>query len=183
MRTQRHNACPVCGEGSLKEVTGEFTTLIDGPDGQIPLKVPGVVWKQCGSCGEDLLDDDASRVITRAHRTALGLLTAEEIRGIRVRLGKTQVQMSELLGIGEKTYCRWESGTHFQSEAFDRYLRLLRAVPEAVSILTDIGRAKEGQREGPGSLFPYLQNISKYETTSERFTELLLVGPFQLQGI
>jgi putative zinc finger/helix-turn-helix YgiT family protein len=177
------DVCPACGAGSLKEVTGEFKTQIEGADGRpTTLSVPEVSWRHCDSCGEDLLDEDATKAITRAHRAALKLLTAEEIRSLRQRLGKTQAQMSELLGIGEKTYCRWESGVHFQSEAFDRYLRLLEAAPELVDLLNEIRLYKQGNPTSVASAFTYLENVAAYEGTSERFVQLLQTGPFQLQS-
>jgi putative zinc finger/helix-turn-helix YgiT family protein len=153
--------------GDLKEATGEFKTQIEGPDGRsMNLSVPNVTWRHCASCGEDLLDQNASETITRAHRAALKLLTAEEIRSIRRSLDKTQAQMGELLGIGEKTYCRWESGTHFQSEAFDRYLRLLQ-VPEVVDLLNDIRLYKQGSAKSDSSKFQYIEDISAYESVGE----------------
>ena len=115
--------------------------------------VPGINWRHCDSCNEDLLSEEATAAITASHRAVLKLLTAEEIRSIRQRLDKTQAQMSELLGIGEKTYCRWESGTHFQSEAFDRYLRALQASPDLVDLLNDIdARRKRSLCLPPASL-------------------------------
>src|ERR1700731_4727820 len=167
MRKGKSDACPVCGISDLESVTGEFTTEVEGPDGRpMKLTVPNVAWRHCASCGEDLLDDSASKAITKAHRAALKLLPAEEIRSLRQGLGKTQAQMSELLGIGEKTYSRWESGTYFQSEAFDRYLRLLQ-VPEVLDALNEIRLLKEGSTDSPTSRFTYVQDVEAYEHVSE----------------
>ena len=167
MRKEKSDACPVCGVGDLKRITGEFTTEVEGPDGRpMKLSVPGVTWRHCASCGEDLLDDNASKAITKAHRAALKLLPAEEIHSLRQGLGKTQAQMSELLGIGEKTYSRWESGTHFQSEAFDRYLRLLQ-VPEVLDALNEIKLFKEGSTDSPTSTFTYVEAVEAYEHVGE----------------
>jgi putative zinc finger/helix-turn-helix YgiT family protein len=167
MPKEKSKACPACGIGVLEEITGKFSAQIDGPDGQtMTLSVPDVTWRHCDSCGEDLLDDHASARVTRAHREALKLLTAEEIRSIRHKLGKTQAEMGELLGIGEKTYCRWESGTHFQSEAFDRYLRLLD-MPEVVDRLNEIRLYKEGSAKTAFSKFHYIEDLSPYENVSE----------------
>jgi putative zinc finger/helix-turn-helix YgiT family protein len=167
MPKEKSSVCPACGFGDLKETSGEFKTQIEGPDGKpMKLSVPNVAWRHCGSCGEDVLDQSASEAITRAHRAALKLLTAEEIRSIRQSLKKTQAQMGELLGIGEKTYCRWESGTHFQSEAFDRYLRLLQ-MPEVVEVLYEIRLYKQGAAKPAVSKFEYIGDISAYESLDE----------------
>jgi putative zinc finger/helix-turn-helix YgiT family protein len=166
MPKEKSSPCPACGADRLEEVNGDFTTQIEGPDGKpLALSVPHVTWRHCASCDEDFLDDHASEAITAAHRAALKLLTAEEIRSLRHRLGKTQTEMSELLGIGEKTYCRWESGTHFQSEAFDRYLRLLEE-PSVVDLLNQIKLQKLGAGKSAASTFTYLK-ISAYDSVSE----------------
>jgi putative zinc finger/helix-turn-helix YgiT family protein len=166
MLKEKSSPCPACGVDHLEEVNGDFVTQIEGPDGKpMTLSVPRLTWRHCRSCGEDFLDDHASQAITAAHRTALKLLTAEEIRSIRQRLGKTQAQMGELLGIGEKTYCRWESGTHFQSEAFDRYLRLLEE-PSVVNLLNQIRLQKQGAERSAICRFTYVK-ISAYDSVSE----------------
>ena len=39
-----------------------------------------------------------------------GLLTLAEIKAARTRLGLTQVEMARQLGVGDKSYTRWENG-------------------------------------------------------------------------
>ena len=41
-----------------------------------------------------------------------------------------------------KTYCRWESGSYIQSEAFDRYLRLLIVRESNVHFLDEIAKGR-----------------------------------------
>jgi putative zinc finger/helix-turn-helix YgiT family protein len=137
--------CPECKEMSLIEKSGEYeTTYLDSNDESHPLKVPGLAWLACSNCGEIILDDRAMSAIEDARRAAMGLLNPNEIRGLRTELRKTQKAMSAFLGIGEKTYCRWESGSYVQSEAFDRYLRLLIVSPTNVNLLEQIACAKMG---------------------------------------
>jgi len=163
---QNMGRCPVCGSENLEQVTGAFNTQIEGPQSRLMnLSVPNLRWQHCNACGEDVLDDVASRAITKAHRSTLKLLTAEEIRSLREALGKTQAEMADLLGVGEKTFTRWESGSHFQTEAFDRYLRLLQR-PEVVHLLNDIKLYKEGGSEFPSPQFQYLE-VAAYEGISE----------------
>ncbi len=146
-RMDRKTICPECRKGSLVEKHGDYESVyMDREQRSHPLVVPGISWLQCDSCGEVVLDDAAMTAIEAARRQALGLLTPEEIRELRARLRRTQTGMSELLGIGEKTYCRWESGAYMQSEASDRYLRLLIAEPRNVELLEDIARAKAESR-------------------------------------
>src|SRR5271156_426415 len=118
--------CPECKNETLLEKEGVYeTTYLDREDESHPLNVPDVAWLQCTNCGEAILDDRAMAVIENVRRAAMGLLAPDQIRSLRTTLQKTQKAMSALLGVGEKTYCRWESGSYMQSESSDRYLRLL----------------------------------------------------------
>lgn len=93
----------------------------------------------CTSCGEVLLTpqqaDDAQRRAAAVLRKEEGLLSPDEVRAIRARLGLTQVELEKLLGVGPKTVVRWERGTVFQSPPVDRLLRVLDASREARQIL------------------------------------------------
>lgn len=135
--------CPECNKNDLIEKTGLYETTYVSSGGKTEgLKVPDVTWLECTNCGEQILDDRAMATIESARLKAQGLLSPQEIRAFRLQLGKTQKAMSELLGIGEKTYCRWESGSYVQSEAFDRYIRLLLANKTNVFVLERLSNSK-----------------------------------------
>jgi putative zinc finger/helix-turn-helix YgiT family protein len=68
-------------------------------------------------------------------RRAAGLLAPEEIRQGREKLGLTQKQFANLLGVGEATVSRWETGAQIQQCAMDRFLRVCLASPAAVKLL------------------------------------------------
>lgn len=76
--------------------------------------------------GEIFLDDEAMDTIDKAKSRHLGLLSAEDIRGLRAQLHLTQEEMSCLLKIGEKTYTRWEAGRSRPSQAMNLLLLGLR---------------------------------------------------------
>lgn len=174
--------CPICGSGVLQQINGVYETSFSNREGEVrPLAVPGVTWMQCDHCGEVILDDEATRIIEAARRNALGLLSPSEIRNLRLNLGKNQREMSRLLGIGEKTYCRWESGAYVQSTGFDRYLRLLIAKPENSEVLEMFEQgvpqlSRILNKESVHVVFTYLQDIERIEEASEVFTQLLEVG-------
>ena len=60
---------------------------------------------------------------------------AEEIRQGREQLGLTQKQFANLLGVGEATVSRWETGAQIQQRALDRFLRVCLASPAVVELL------------------------------------------------
>jgi putative zinc finger/helix-turn-helix YgiT family protein len=140
-----------------------------------------VTWQKCAACGEELLDDSALSKIEAARYQAEGLLSPSEIRGLRKRLRKTQTEMSALLGVGRKTYCRWESGSYRQNSASDRYLRLLIADPNNVSLLEQMDQEKarlEAVRPPAAEVtaFAHLTVSDSLYEMEATFTELLSSG-------
>jgi putative zinc finger/helix-turn-helix YgiT family protein len=137
---------------------------------------------ECEKCGEAILDDRAMSIIEGARREALGLLSPEEIRAFRTKLQKTQGAMSEILGIGEKTYTRWESGSFIQSEAFDRYLRLLMDDTENLALLRRIVNAKKERVQSVKSaaasrvVFDQIDDVTRVEGIGRVFVDLLVRG-------
>ncbi len=81
----------------------------------------------CPSCGFECLDDEAETLKHEAVCTHLGVLSPNEIRGIRGMHGMSRAAFSKVTGLGEATLNRWENRILIQSAANDRYLRLLAA--------------------------------------------------------
>ena len=139
--------CPLCGKGKLREDTSEFRShFIDNAGARRDVIVPNVLKLRCDTCGEYIIDPDSESRISVAQREALGLLGAAKLQQLRRRLNMSQEAMAELLGWGKKTWCRWESANHFQSEAFDRYLRRLIEVPANIEMLKAHQRTQAGKR-------------------------------------
>jgi putative zinc finger/helix-turn-helix YgiT family protein len=175
--------CPECKEGVLVERTGDYeTTYRDRNERSHRLRVPAVTWLECEKCGDVTLDDRAMANIEAARREALGLLSPDSIRAFRGGLQKTQGAMSALLGIGEKTYTRWESGAFIQSEAFDRYLRLLMENNENLVLLQRIANLKKEKLEsanaGPAkrAVFDQLGDVARVEEQGRVFVDLFVRG-------
>ena len=177
--------CPICGDGELKSMTGLYETQYSGRDGVArTLQVPDVNWLECANCGEAILDASALAKIENERLRAQGLLTPAQIRDLREKLEKSQAEMSSLLGIGKKTYCRWESGAYTQSFAFDRYLRLLIEEPKNIAVLqrletSDPGVTAEVANERPSNIFPELIEETQLIEMAELFTDLMTRGELQ----
>jgi putative zinc finger/helix-turn-helix YgiT family protein len=145
---QRERRCPFCGQGTLvaRVIRDEFEY---GPeDDRITIVAEGVPVLECPACGETLYGPDAARVRHQAICRALGLLTPEQIKGVREELGKKQSEFAELTGIGVATLSRWEQGRLIQTRALDRYLRLLQW-EENVQRLRDLEEGTNGMSPTP----------------------------------
>lgn len=77
------------------------------------------------------LNQDATAIYREKH----DLLSADDIRAIREKLGLTQAQLASLLRLGANTISRWESSRNVQSAAMDTVLRMIRDVPGSVEYL------------------------------------------------
>ena len=79
----------------------------------------------CPSCGFECLDHEAETLKHEAICAHLGVLSPNEIRGIRGMHGMSRAAFSKVTGLGEATLNRWENAILIQNAANDRYLRLL----------------------------------------------------------
>lgn len=117
--------CPICGSSSLETKTGEFR--FDPPQ-EIPggtIIIQNAEWEECGACSEVILSLDLEHAIEKERYRRLGLLPPQDILEIRKCAGLSQTQMAKLLGVGEKTYTRWESGSSLQNKSSDNLIRLV----------------------------------------------------------
>jgi HTH-type transcriptional regulator / antitoxin MqsA len=125
--------CPLCGEASLEKRTGVFHFEIpgDNPDGlEMAKDFPDSEWDECGACGEIILSNALQKRIGRWQYTRKGLLTPEEMKGVREKYGLTQAQMAHILQVGEKNFSRWENGITMQTRVMDSLIRQFDKCPE-----------------------------------------------------
>lgn len=81
----------------------------------------------CLACNQDVYDREAEIqndiIFFDAYKTQKGLLTSVEIKEIRNNYGIAQTTFSKILGLGEKTIARYETGS-IQDKAQDNLIRL-----------------------------------------------------------
>ncbi len=123
--TQDTVPCFDC-DADTRRIWGEhtFTYGIGADAAELTVTLPVHV---CPSCGFECLDDEAETLKHEAVCAHLGVLSPNEIRGIRGMYGMSRAAFSKVTGLGEATLNRWENGILIQSAANDRYLRLLAA--------------------------------------------------------
>jgi putative zinc finger/helix-turn-helix YgiT family protein len=128
------DACPNCGT-MMEERFGELTYPVNGQ--KIPVAETSHL--QCPACGEIVLRGDEVRRLRELafgrYREEHSLLSAEEIRSLRERLGLTQGAFAQLLRLGSNTISRWEAGRKVQTAALDGLLRLIRDLPDSLDHL------------------------------------------------
>ena len=116
--------CPLCGEDEVTFTMTPHAFEYGTGDSSVELHVRLPVG-QCGSCGFEFLDAEAEQLKHRAICEHLGVLAPDEIQKVRKDHGMTRAQFARVTGLGEASLNRWENGLSIQSQANDRYLRLL----------------------------------------------------------
>jgi len=117
--------CPMCErEASIERGTREETLSVRG----VPVIIEAEI-QRCISCGEVFATvDQEERNFQRAYREyrkTQNMLQPEDIRQLRERYGLGQRAFCRVLGWGEITLHRYETGG-LQDEAHDNTLRLLQ---------------------------------------------------------
>jgi DNA-binding transcriptional regulator YiaG len=75
--------------------------------------------------GEWVLTEEAHDLIENRKAEEIGLLSPEQLRDLRTRHGLGQKQIGALFQVGEKSWCRWESGKHRPSRSINLLIRAL----------------------------------------------------------
>ena len=150
-------------------------------DESVELKV-NIPMHYCLSCDLSLIDDVGAQLKHEAICHHVGLLSPREIRGIRDRQHMTREEFAKITGLGDASLGRWERGAGFQSQANDRYLRLLaqpkgisrlRAVVDSIHQMTERLPNKDKKATKPRFRVLYasesmLQNQTYFELTPRR---------------
>ncbi|PIE00033.1 MAG: hypothetical protein CSA81_14145 [Acidobacteria bacterium] len=102
---------------------------------------------ECSQCLEQFErpedNKDVEKQIIAFQRKVDGLLLPEEIKELRERLGLTQKDFAALLGVGEKSFTRYERGTVVQGRSMDNQLRLIQSNPDwAIKVLSKAEETK-----------------------------------------
>lgn len=129
----------------MKTTTQAFAIHIPDANGDstkriVTIDVP-VRWDEM--IDEWVLTEDAHEMIDRRKALEMGLLSPAQLRELRVKHSLNQKQMGELFQVGEKSWCRWESGKHrptrsinllirafYDGEISNSYLRKRAGMPE-----------------------------------------------------
>lgn len=125
--------CPYCSTGHFALVQTDYTAEI--PDDN-PLVIKGIWVDRCDHCAEIAFPGDTTRFIESAIADETEQLTDRELERIREELGvTTQDEMSDILGLGLKTFHKWESGKQYPTRSMSYYIRILADVPGAFDFL------------------------------------------------
>lgn len=162
--------CHVCGQRTLRRVRRPFE-YEKSHDGRPPvtIRIPDLEVIACVNpdCHPEhpsdtiLHDDDAARRIDIETYRQLGLLTPEEIRTQREKLGLSQQEMQELLGLGGNSLSRWENGRIYQARSMDKLMRIFFGVSEAREFVQHVPESSNAGGTSDTAKFRYLSKADQ----------------------
>ena len=129
-------ACPLCDSEETTTLWHRHSFYYGSGESAVELTVTVPVHR-CDACDLEYLDEVAERLKHEAVCEHFGVLSPGEIRRIRDYHRMTRARFAQLTGLGEASLNRWENGINIQTQANDRYLRLL-ARPEIMRHLENI---------------------------------------------
>lgn len=139
--------CYGCGGKKAKKVKTPYQTSYDGH----PVLVEDVELVRCPDCHESFFDPEQAKALTIKVRNKVrrdqGLLSPEEIVGVRGKLHLTQPELENYLGKGPKTVTRWETGRVVQPKETDIILRMLNHDPQLLEVLKNQSKNRAQRKE------------------------------------
>jgi len=129
--------CDQCGAHDVRmSLKDQRFSYGEGPDAvELTSRVP--VWT-CEHCGFAYTDGDAEEARHEAVCHHLRVLPPSKIRSIRESCGMTQAEFARVTGYGIASIKRWETGALIQSQAADRFFRLLQQDKSILNKLREI---------------------------------------------
>src|SRR5436309_2308283 len=112
-RRRTMKKCQNCGS-TMEERHGTYRFE---PPSNVPggtMVITDATWLECDNCGQQMIPAALNRNLEELSMARQGLLLPAQIKAIREKLGLSQTAIAERLGVGEKTYTRWESGRSMQ---------------------------------------------------------------------
>jgi len=158
--------CPVCGEGRLTDQSRLVAAIYKAKEGEVADH-----FSICDACGTEQAGADHLRRNKRSmmafRKEVDGLLTGEQILGLRQRWSISQKQAAKLFGGGPIAFSKYENNDVAQSESMDLLLRVANAVPEALQWLKqNAGLADEKLTFVPSARGSYPTSYKHYERVS-----------------
>jgi len=117
--------CPVCGiEQETEIIEKEEASNVRGDEIKALARI-----RVCSVCGEELFDEELEegniKRVYDIYREKHGILSTKEIRNIRENYGLSQRAFAKLLGIGEASIARYETGA-LPEKSLSNLLMLLK---------------------------------------------------------
>jgi putative zinc finger/helix-turn-helix YgiT family protein len=122
--------CRQCGEREVVLAKTNYAAAVRH-DGRLhEFTIAELELPVCQACGERVFTEKVDAQVNDALRGHLNLLTPAQMRDAIKRVGMSQKDLANCLGIAEATLSRWVSEVQIQSRSMDNLLRVFFGFPE-----------------------------------------------------
>ena len=122
--------CRHCGEREVVLAKTNYAAAVRHDGRLLEFTIAELELPVCQACGERVFTEKADAQVNDALRGHLNLLTPAQIRDAIKRVGMSQKDLANCLGIAEATLSRWVSEVQIQSRSMDNLLRVFFGFPE-----------------------------------------------------
>ena len=159
--------CTQCHEGTYQNMTKDYTVhLRDGDQ----CTIANLAQRKCNQCGHVVLPWASALRVDRAVADHTEPVNPDFLKTTRGQLQPNMTLLAESLGLGSKTWMRWENGEQNMSRSMGYFIRAMAQFPEVYEWVAERGWRRSHDAE---SLLEIAENIkevaSEYETSIYRF--------------
>jgi YgiT-type zinc finger domain-containing protein len=136
--------CTQCHEGKYQSVTKDYTLeLRDGDQ----CTIANLAQIKCNQCGHLVLPWASALRVDRAVADHTEPVSAKFLKQTRLSLQPNMTLLAESLGLGSKTWMRWENGEQNMSRSMGYFIRAMAQFPEVYEWVADRGWRKDNAEE------------------------------------
>ena len=136
--------CPTCRNATIRRVTRDYKVKL--PDGQTST-VANLSFEECPECKDEFFSSEAMDRISDKVSAELDSLSLSDLKRIREKLQPNMTLLAESLGLGSKTWMRWENGEQNISRSMGYFIRTLSRFPEVYEWVADRGWRQDEAEE------------------------------------
>ena len=136
--------CPTCRDATIRRVTRDYKVNL--PDGQTST-VDNLSFEECPECKDEFFSSEAMDRISDKVSAELDSLSSSDLKRIREKLQPNMTLLAESLGLGSKTWMRWENGEQNISRSMGYFIRTLSQFPEVYEWVADRGWRQDEAEE------------------------------------
>jgi YgiT-type zinc finger domain-containing protein len=159
--------CAQCHEGTYQNMTKDYTVeLRDGDQ----CTIANLAQRKCNQCGHVVLPWPSVQRLDRAVADHTEPVTAEFLKIARSQLQPSMTLLAESLGLGSKTWMRWENGEQNMSRSMGYFVRAMEQFPEVYEWVADRGWRTSQDAESLLEVAEKIKDVaSVYKTPTYKF--------------
>ena len=136
--------CTQCHEGTYQNMTKDYTVRLRDGD---QCTIANLAQRKCNQCGHVVLPWASALRVDRAVADHTEPVNPDFLKTTRGQLQPNMTLLAESLGLGSKTWMRWEKGEQNMSRSMGYFIRAMAQFPEVYEWVADRGWRQDEAEE------------------------------------